>query len=123
MILLANPIFVLVVRGKMHSQWLSQRVRQRYILKIPAKKARKSPCTTPVWLCFSLSLDLTSLLYLGNWLWLPTYLIAHALQTLDELALHLGTVSLMEELLPLFLIFLPGFHHVIIDHQNIMAYC
>ena len=54
---------------------------------------------------------------------MPRYLIAHALQTLDQLALHFAAVPLMEELLSLFLLFLPCFHHVIIDHEHIMAHC
>ena len=54
---------------------------------------------------------------------MPRYLIPHTLQTLDQLALYLAAVPLMEELLSLFLLLLPCFHHVILDHENIMAYC
>ena len=54
---------------------------------------------------------------------MPRYLIAHALQTLDQLTLQLAAIPLLEELLSLFLIFLPCLHHVIIDHENIMAHC
>jgi hypothetical protein len=99
------------------------RFRQHCILKIPAKKQENSPCATTIWLCFVLTLVLTSLLSSGGFRRLSRYLIAHALQTLDQLALHLAAVPLMEELLSLFLLFLPCFHHVILDHEHIMAHC
>jgi hypothetical protein len=76
-----------------------------------------------MWLCFLLTRVLTGLLSSGCWRRLPRYLIAHALQTPDQLALHLAAVPLMEELLSLFLLFLPCFHHVLLDHEHIMAHC
>ena len=76
------------------------------------KKARKIPRATTIWLCFLLTRVLTSLLSSGGFRRLPRYLLPHALQTLDQLALHLAAVPLMEELLSLFLLFLPCFGFV-----------
>ena len=41
--------------------------------------------------------------------------------TLDQLALHLAAIPLMKKLLSFLLIVLPGFHHLMIDNQNIVS--
>src|SRR6266566_913966 len=64
-----------------------------------------------------------SLFGLGRWPRLPGHLIAQTLQTLDELTLHLVTIRLPEKLLSFVMILLPGGHHLIVDHQNIMSDC
>src|SRR5215472_4087001 len=51
----------------------------------------------------------------------PRELIAQMLQTTNQLALKLAAIPLLEKLHSFLLIFLPSFHHLTVDDQNIMS--
>src|SRR5215813_5775701 len=85
------------------------------------KKLKKFPQATTLWRCCSLTPVLSSYASSDCGLRLPNDLIAQMLQTLDQLALHLVTIPLMEELLSFLLIFLPSFHHLIVDDEYVVS--
>jgi hypothetical protein len=52
---------------------------------------------------------------------LPRELIAHALQTMNQLVLNLAAIPLLEKGFSFLLVFLPGFHHLTVDDKNIVS--
>src|SRR6266487_3627627 len=57
----------------------------------------------------------------GYWLRWPRELIAHVLQTTNQLAFNLTAIPLLEKRFSFLLVVLPGFHHLIVDDQNIVS--
>src|SRR6266851_6849697 len=99
------------------------KVSQQCILKMPEKKTETLPSPTHSGRgsrtnASSFKIDRHSS---GDWLRWPRELIPHVLQTTNQLVLNLAAIPLLEKLHAFLLIFLPGFHHLTIDDENIVS--
>jgi hypothetical protein len=101
--------------------WL-RRVRQWSILKTATKNKRSPPGQSLSGCVFHSHQPCSPFASSGCGLWWwPNNLIAQTREALDQLALHLVTISLMEELLSFLLIVLSGFHHLVVNDENILS--